>query len=250
MITSALSLYKIFSAAAASKNGKEKFITVVATYLELEAEDVEVEALRVIRRLLRQVEADIESLELEEDMKVRLRGHVKPFRVFNNFIQLNSDIDSARKNFLQPAHLNGLTNLHLELMGKIERPLLDAKADELAQQFSDIRDEVLGAELPDSVKLAIVKRTDQIAAILRHYYAFGSRYLQDEIHGLVGALVVHRGEVTGKTQGLYGRLATLAAAGIGLLYAVDEGLTHTVSIVDNSSKIIELLDSEHKEDSE
>lgn len=244
MTTSALSLYQLLAVTRSNKTPTDKFLTVLADNLELTDPDAEAQVVQLLVNLILNTEADIEKLPVADDMKAHLRRHVAPFKGISNFSQIHFDVKNARANFLKPEHLNGLTDLHLALTGHIERPTVGKDAKELAARFNRIREEILDADLPESMKLVLLKRTGQIASILEHFYAFGAQALQEELEGLVGAMVVNPPTNDLKNGSLIKRLAGLSVAGLVVLTTVDASLEKTVSIAENANKLIEIVAEE------
>lgn len=244
MTTSALSLYQLLAIAKPNVRQKDRFLTVLADHLELSEPDAEARVAHLLINLLVSVETDVEKLPIADEMKSHLRHHLAPFKGISNLSQLHLDVQNAKLNFLKPEHLNGLTDLHLALTGHIERPTVGKDAKELAAQFNSIREEILVADLPESVKRVLLKRTGQIASTLEHFYAFGAQALQEELEGLVGAMVVNPPTNDPKNGSLIKRLAGLSIAGLVVLTTVDASLEKTVSITENANKLIEIVAEE------
>lgn len=87
-----------------------------------------------------------------------------------------------------------------------------------------------------------------MASILDHYYAFGPEDLQEELEGLVGAMVVSPPPKGSTIAKLYKELAKLAVAGLVILTTVDASLGKVVSITENATKLIEYVDEAGKDE--
>ncbi|APX15092.1 hypothetical protein BWR17_03995 [Phaeobacter inhibens] len=248
MITSAQSLNQLLAVASTTTPPDTRFLTALADHLEISGSDREAQAAALLQKLIFDIETDIDGLPLDDGMKVHLRKHLTPFNSIKSLSQVYMDVNTAKSHFLHSNHLVGLTNLHLALTGHIERPVLQKDAKDLAEKFRDIRDEILHADFPESLKRTLLKRTEQIASILEHYYAFGSQKLQEELQGLVGALVVNPPAKNSKTVPLFQHIIGLTASGLLLLTAVDDGLAKGVSIAENAHKLIEIVDGDSSAD--
>jgi hypothetical protein len=244
MTTSALSLSQLLLVANARPEPKLKFLSAIADHLGLIGDDAEVQALSVLVTVIFEIERDINSLPVEDEMKNHLLGMLAHFNGIRYLSQAHMDLQHAKANFLKEGHILGLTNIHLALTGHVEKPTLSKDAKELAKRFNDVRDDVLNAELPESLKKILLKRTSQISSILDHFYAFGAQSLEEELEGLVGALVVHSPKGDASSGSLHKKLAVLAMAGLGILTAVDTGLGKTISIAESATKLVEIFDED------
>ncbi|WP_323784628.1 hypothetical protein [Thalassovita sp.] len=242
MTTSAQSLNQLLAIANKAQNPKDKFLFVLVEHLGLEGEDARAQVISILLRLIGDVETDIDALPVDDTMKAHLRRYVSPLNGLKDLTQIHMDIHNAKNHFLKADHLVGLTNVHLALTGHIERPALSKDAKELAESFNGLRGEIVEADLPESLKRVLLKRVSQIASILEHYYAFGAKVLEDELEGLVGALVVSAPQNASKSGPLYKKLAKYVATGFRVLTAVDAGFAGAVSIAENASKLIEFVE--------
>ncbi|MEC9433943.1 MAG: hypothetical protein VYD87_13655 [Pseudomonadota bacterium] len=243
MHTSALSLREILNVASASKENKSNFLQVVAEHLALRGLGARSQVVSILVSRLLEIKADIEVLPVSEEMKDHLRVQLRPFNAILNFQHLHMSIEQAKAHFLKPESLVGLMNIHLALTGHVVRTVLESSdAESLAESFRVIARQIESEDLPESLRRSLLKRTYQMASILDHYYAFGPDDLQEELEGLVGAMVVSPPPQGSKVAKIYRDLATLAVAGLGLLAAVDTSLGKVVSITENASKLVEYVD--------
>jgi len=165
-----------------------------------------------------------------------------------NLQQVHMNIATAKSHFLKGDHLVGLMNIHLALTGHVVRNSIErVEAESLAERFRAIAEQIENEDLPESLKRSFLKRTLKMASILDHYYAFGPDDLQEELEGLVGAMVVSPPPEGSKIAKLYKELAALSVAGLVILAAVDTSLEKVVSITENASKMIEYVSEAERE---
>lgn len=244
MTTSALSLYQLLAATKKHRPDTDKFITVLANHLELKSADAEAKALGLILNLLQKADLDIGQLPVDDGMKSHLRRHLVPFDGLKNFTQIHQSFAHAQKSFLDPKNLNGLTDLHLALTGHVETKPISKDATEIAKKFRALSDELIDAEIPPDVKFVLKKRTDQIASILEHYYAFGAQSLKEELEGLVGAIVTNPPAKGAKSIPYFKTLIGLVSAGFVILAEVDDATDNVISLAEKVGGFLEFVDDD------
>ena len=108
-----------------------------------------------------------------------------------------------------------MSEIHFALEGRIYRSEIDRSgAKELAQKFRDIVEDIAKADLPDELHTVLVARSMKMAAILDHYYAFGSKELRSELEGLIGAIRLAAPKSTPKSKGVFKAIAGLGSGPI------------------------------------
>lgn len=249
MQTSALSLQQILTVASSSKEPKAAFLQVLADHLALTGPDAHGQVISILLTKIEETKADIDLLPIDDAMKLHLQNQLSPFRSIHNLQHVHMNIEAAKNHFLKGDNVNGLMNIHLALTGHVERNNVErVEAETLAEKFRAIAKEIHAEDLPESLKRAFLKRALKMASILDHYYAFGPEDMQDELVGLVGALVVTAPKDGAASKGLYKKLTKLAVAGLVMLTGVDAGLGKVIAITDKSGKLSELFGDDEAED--
>jgi hypothetical protein len=250
MQTSALSLQQVLTVASSSTEKKASFLQVLADHMGLQGPEAKAQVISILLTKIAEIKADIDSLPFDPEMRKHLEKQLAPFNSISSLQQIHMNIETAKNHFLKADNLVGLTNIHLALTGHVVRKNVErVEAETLASRFRKIAERIVDEDLPESLKRSLVKRTLKMASILDHYYAFGSDDLQEELEGLVGAMVVSPPPQGSKVAKLYKDLAGLAVAGLVILTTVDASLGKVVSITDNASKLIEYVNDAGPEDS-
>ncbi len=245
MRTSAHSLLQLLEVASTAADKKASFLQVIANHLELQGPDAKAQVLSILLSKISDTKEEIDTLPVDDQMKKHLLSMLTPFNNIYGLQHVYMNIENAKNHFLKKENLTGLTNIHLALTGHISTPSIERiEAENLAEQFREIAGRIEDDDLPDSLKRALLKRTLKMASILDHYYAFGPEDLQDELEGLVGAMVVSPPPKGSKAAKLYKDLAALSVAGLVILTTVDSSLGKVVSIAENASKMIEYVEDE------
>tara|TARA_B100002003_G_scaffold247942_2_gene280525 strand:+ start:1731 stop:2498 length:768 start_codon:yes stop_codon:yes gene_type:complete len=251
MQTSALSLQQILTVARTSNKLKTNFLQVLADHMNLHGADAKSQVASILASRLSETKDDIEQLPIPEDMKKHLQVQLNPFGPFLNFQNLHMNIEQAKSHFLKAESLLGLMNIHLALTGHVVRGSVErTEAENLAQRFRQVAKQIQHEDLPEALKRSLLKRTLKMASILDHYYAFGPDNLQEELEGLVGAMVVSPPPQGSRVAALYKELARLAVAGLVVLTAVDASLGKAISITENAAKLIEYVEDDGSEGAE
>lgn len=230
MITSALALQQLLTVASSASNPSSPFLLVLADHINLHGQDRLGQVASILSKKVAAVEADILLLPIDDKMKAHLNRLVAPFTPFLKIANVQLNIKNAKNNFLKAENLVGLMNVHLALTGHIVHNVPDrTSAETLADNFRTLAEAVQNEDLPENVKRAFLKRIWKMSSILDHYYAFGPDELQDELDGLVGALVVNH--QTGLTAvKIFNSIVAATAAGYVLLQGVDSSLQAATSI--------------------
>ncbi|MEP1199710.1 hypothetical protein [Tateyamaria sp.] len=243
MQTSALSLQQILTVANTSRDLKADFLQVLADHIGLQDQNAKAQVVSILHSKLLQTAADIESLPVDDHMKKHLQNQLTPFNGILNLAQIHLSIGDAKRNFLKSDNVVALTNVHLALTGHVVAGSVDRfEAESLAEQFRAVAGRIKNEDMPVSLKNSLLKRTLKMASILEHYYAFGPDNLQEELEGLVGAMVVSPPPQSSKVAKLYKELAALSVAGLVILTTVDASLGKVVSITENAAKLVEYVD--------
>lgn len=190
MVTSAHALNKLLSAIYRHPKLNDRFTVALAETLGLEGADAEPEAVRHLFLLVKQVRADIEVLPVDENAKKLAQGYINAFSGLDSFSQVSMNVDQAKKHFLKPDNLVGLTNLDMAFSGIVQFNDISEEAKGLAQTFRDSRQEVADSTIDPVLKEVLLRRLSQIIAALEHYYFFREDGLAEIMQGLVGTLVL------------------------------------------------------------
>ena len=250
MTTSAMNLYQMLANAAEASDQETKFLDAVTQHLGLAGVDAGAQVAGLIQTQISRIESDIERLPAEHPKRGHLKRYLSPFNGLKSLSHIHMDIKAAKSHFLKPENMLGLMNLHIALADHVDRPNLSNDAKELAEKFASIREEVVQSQLPESLKNVLFKRTNQICSILEHYYAFGAEALEEELESLIGALVVSAPANKSKAASLYTKLANCAVAALIILTAVDNGLQQTISINENTKKLLGIADGDSNQESD
>ncbi len=242
MQTSALSLQQILTVASSSTDKTAGFLQVLADHMALQGPDAQAQVISILLKKIGEISEDIDNLPIDDEMKKHLINQLSPFRPLTSLQHVHMNIENAKKHFLKADNLVGLMNIHLALTGHVVRDNVErSQAESLAEQFRNIASRIQDQDLPESLKRSFLKRTLKMASILDNYYAFGPDDLQEELEGLVGAMVVSPPPQDSKIRKLYRELAALSVAGLLVLTTVDASLGKVVSITENATKLVEYV---------
>jgi len=248
MQTSALSLQQILAVASSATDKKSSFLQVLADHLALKGPDARSQVVSILLSKISNIKEEIGALPIDDQMKNHLKNQLAPFNGITSLQQVHMNVENAKSHFLKSDNLVGLTNIHLALTGHISQQNVErVEAENLAEKFREIAGRIENEDLPKSLKRSLLKRTLKMASILDHYYAFGPEDLQEELEGLVGAMVVSPPPKGSKVARLYKDLAALSVAGLVILTTVDSSLGKVVSIAENASKMIEYVEDTNPE---
>jgi hypothetical protein len=184
------------------------------------------------RKIVAAVQADISLLPIDDVKKAHLNKIVTPFTPFLTLNNIHISIKSAKDNFLKAENLVGLMTVHFALTGHIVHNVPDrTSAETLAEA-------VQNEDLPESVKRVFLKRIWKMSSILDHYSAFGPAELQDELDGLVGALVINH-KIGLTAFKIFKSIAAATVSGYVLLQGVDSSLQAATSIENQIHALLE-----------
>lgn len=243
MASSASALNKLLTAAIKSVAPDKRFLMVLAEQLSPEDPLPEIEVVQILYKLVQNIQEDIERLPLDEDAKEKARRQIAPFLGLISFSHIHQTTKVAKSNFLTHANLVELNDINFLLEDHFEYPKVDKeKLKDLASKFSEIRNEVLNADLPERLKLALLYRLRQISAILENYYAFGPEELERDLESLIGAIVINKNlaEQT-ETNKLFGKIWAASSDGVTFLKSVDSGYTLGESLAAAGTKLLSLF---------
>jgi hypothetical protein len=190
MSTSALHLQLLLSSISSSGDLKRKVPAVLATTLGFHGAEAELNSVVALHRLTTRVFDDFENLELDENTKKTLSHHLTPFRPLIEFAHYNLDIANAQNNFLKPANLVGLVNIHAALSGKVERIELREDVSGLINLADELIDKLDSNSIPEDFAYTLKVRILQVKSALEAFQYLGAEHLSSKIEELVGALVM------------------------------------------------------------
>jgi hypothetical protein len=239
MITSALALQQLLTVASSSSNPDSQFLLVLANHIGLHSQDGLGQVASILSKKVAAVQADISLLPIDDAKKAHLNKIVTPFTLFLTLNNIHLSIKNAKDNFLKAENLVGLMTVHFALTGHIVHNVPDrTSAETLAESFRTLAEAVQNEDLPESVKRAFLKRIWKMSSILDHYSAFGPDELQDELDGLVGALVINR-KVGLTAFKIFKSIAAATVSGYVLLQGVDSSLQAATSIENQIHALLE-----------
>jgi hypothetical protein len=242
MITSALAFQQLLAIASSHRPLDTRFLSALADHLEFSGVDAEVQVASILLKMVDSIETDIKNLPIEEYLKEELLKKTNVFMGIKNLGHIHMDLANAKKHFLKDENLVGLISIHIALAGKIEHPTIDrSNASKLADKFRNLSAEVKIEDLPPDLKRALMKRSMQMASILDNFYAFSADDLQQEIDGLVGAMVLRPQPKGSPAARLYGSIAALTVASLGILTATDTSMEKVISIKANATMLINMI---------
>ncbi|WP_152563398.1 hypothetical protein [Ruegeria halocynthiae] len=240
MFTSAQALHQILVSTSRAPD-QTKFLEALAKELGFTEKDAEIEAATYIVKLSRDVEADIEQIPFGATEKKQAHQWFANFSGLSNYAHLGMDIRGAKGNFLHPNHLLNLTHLHMAMSGHITRVSTFPEAEELAQEFRDIREKIAEQDFPDSIRDALFSRVTQIISMLDKVYFYGTDGIADELNGLVGAIVINAPKTAADTRPFWKDLVNLANRSVNAVYWVDKASGAVEIAKDKAAFLIDIL---------
>ncbi|MBR2572985.1 MAG: hypothetical protein IKE14_01525 [Loktanella sp.] len=244
MATSAYSLNKLLAAIYRYPNKDERFTFAVAYTLGLERPEMELDVVRYLYRLVKQVKADIEALPADEEKKKIARRYIAPFNGLDNFSQVHMTVETARRNFLKPEHLVGLTHLDGDFSGLMQFQDISDEAKALSQSFHDIRQEVADSNIDPMLKAVLLRRLSQMIAALDHYYFFREDGLAEITQGLMGTIVLSSvKEQDLEAKGILRKAGTKLMQLISVVGGTNKFLSNANGVMQNGSALLETFKS-------
>jgi len=153
--------------------------------------DAEGAAILQVRRLARQVQTDIENLELDPDRKRILVKGFKPYEPLISMSYTSHSLESLLANVYSPESLNSLMTIDMVLDGKITSPEHKEILAEIEVEISEIIEKVMKSDLPKDVMMKIYRRLEQVKSTVSHYRFWGKNGLKVASERLAGALLLN-----------------------------------------------------------
>lgn len=241
MITSARALNEVFTAITIKRGSPQRFLSVAADFLGLESEDREAEALLYLSRMIRKVQSDIETLPFPEDHMNLLRSQISIFLPIADFSHAYLTVDQALGSTLADRNLVGLMHIDMALYGKTQSVEFNPDAKILAEDFREMRVDVLSSDLPDRAKSVLINRINQIAAVLDHLAFFGVSDLETELANLTGALVFQKETISRSSPTLGKRFLSLLTKGFEVAERANKSIDQTQSALENGKEVYAMI---------
>lgn len=190
MYNSAQALQELLTSINVPANKPKKFYVALVETLGLdepEGSGFSV-AIQRLRKLVMQVERDIDAVSMSDANKNLLRKHFVPFRPLIHNQQIMNTVDALKGGILAPANLVNLTHISMALDGKVETLDLKAELLNFIDETVALREQLNELDIPNSLKKAIDERLDQIHSAVTHFRYWGAEGLEDAVVSLTGEI--------------------------------------------------------------
>jgi len=241
MSTSALALIELLTMVSQQVPRSVTVPKAISTYLQLDDRD-DFEAVTTAHKLLARVWSDVNNLPHGKNELDHIKSFLNPFNGLLNFSQFYLTVEQATQNYLTPANINALLNVHLALIAYAPSIDIDNATKGLADQFRSIREELKDADVPVQLKDVLMRRITQIISALEHYSIFGGRELKGEIEALLGKIAVHHTTSTAGAKHVYKRILKASALVLSGVVAANHGIDEFKELVNHGTEILQFVE--------
>ena len=149
------------------------------------------QALLAIQGLAFRVNQAINSIDLPQAERNEIFKYFSPFLPLLNYTSYSQNMQWARQQFIQDAHVGKLMILDAVMAGKIGHAPELNDINGLVLSIEEVIEVFRSSDLPINLRNAILKRLLQIQSSLSNYEVFGAQSVVDETAKIIGMISMY-----------------------------------------------------------